>query len=214
MLMLDKVRNGDSGRYGSRMGYTGSEDTRMGYGGSEGTYEAGKSTQAGYGETNMWPVENRIQTSMGGSERMNQIGFKIPPEMEKTYQMDASYQNRNEMEHSRSDMQMGRGESHSKLTKEMADQWMQGLQNEDGSQGPHWSLDQVKQVMAQKGVHADPFEFFAVLNSMYADYCKVFKKYGVGDKLDFYIDMAKAFIDDKDAGANKVVKYFENIVKQ
>ena len=95
----------------------------------------------------------------------------------------------------------------------MADHWMRGLQNEDGSQGPHWSLDQVKQVMAQKGVHADPFEFFAVLNSMYADYCKVFKKYGVGDKLDFYIDMAKAFIDDKDAGANKVVKYFENIVK-
>jgi len=31
----------------------------------------------------------------------------------------------------------------------------------------------------------------------------VAKKFGVGDKIDFYVDMAKTFLDDKDAGPTK-----------
>jgi len=57
--------------------------------------------------------------------------------------------------------------------------------------------------MAQKGAKIDPLEFWVILNSMYADYCKVLKKYGVGDKLDLYVDMAKAFIEDKTLGKGK-----------
>ena len=36
---------------------------------------------------------------------------------------------------------------------------------------------------------------------------------GSGDKIDFYVDMAKAFLDDKDAGPDKLVKYYKYIVR-
>ena len=55
-------------------------------------------------------------------------------------------------------------------------------------------------------------EFFAVMNALYSDYCKVAKKYGV-DKTDFWADLAKAFINDKDAKSGKVKMYYECIAE-
>ena len=99
------------------------------------------------------------------------------------------------------------------VNRETADKWASILINEDGTRGPHWSYDQVKQLMAQKGVSHEPNEFYSVLNAIYADYCKVFKKYGVGGNMDFYVDMAKAWLDDKDAGTGKAAAYYEHIAK-
>ena len=144
---------------------------------------------------------------------MNQIGFRAGPEIGSNYRMDEGSQSRDEMERRITPLYAGRANSVEKLSRQEAEEWMSGLENEDGTKGPHWTLEQVKQVMAQKGIQEDPFEFWATLNSMYADYCKVFKKHGVGEKLDFYIDMAKAFIDDKDAGKGKVANYFRYIVR-
>ncbi len=56
-------------------------------------------------------------------------------------------------------------------------------------------------------------EFFVAMNMMYSDYCKVFRKFGVGDKVDFYACMAKAFLDDKDAHTDKLARYYEYVVK-
>lgn len=231
MYLLTNTRKGGSERFGERMGYSdldspnsyNSTESRFSDRRGRDRYENGRyapqdrydDVESNYRhpEMNMNRYGSSAKMTMGGGERMNQIGFRTVSEMENTYQMNAGYESRNEMDHRSAPMYMGKGEYSAKLTKEMADEWMYSLQNEDGTQGPHWTLEQTKQVMAQKGVKADPFEFFAVLNAMYADYCKVFKKHGVGDKLDFYVDMAKAFIDDKDASEGKVVKYFENIVK-
>lgn len=99
--------------------------------------------------------------------------------------------------------------------RQMAEEWMRGLQNEDGTTGPHWTLDQAKQVMAQKGIEGSPWEFFVTLNIMYSDYCKVAKKLGV-NTVDFYACMAEAFLNDKDAvggGAEKLAQYYEHIVQ-
>lgn len=38
------------------------------------------------------------------------------------------------------------------------------------------------------------------------DYCEVAKKMGL-DRPDFYAHMAKAFLEDGDAGKNKIEKY-------
>lgn len=94
-----------------------------------------------------------------------------------------------------------------------AEKWARGMESADGSRGPHWSMDQVKQVMAQHGVSEDPWEFFAAINAMYSDYSAVLKKYGLGDKLAVYVDLAKAFIDDPDAQPDKLARYFQYIVK-
>lgn len=150
-----------------------------------------------------------------GDERMNMIGFERRNEIPSDYGMRAEHHSMDEMERRGGDMQMGRAGSEMKLTREMAEEWMMGLQNEDGTKGPHWSLDQAKQVMQQRGIGADPVTFWAVMNMMYSDYCKVFKKHGVGDRVDFYADMTAAWINDKDADPKKkTAAYYQYVVNQ
>lgn len=110
-------------------------------------------------------------------------------------------------------MQMGGSQGGSEsLDMETAKEWTSGMKNEDGTTGPHWTFDQAKQLMAQKGIKQDPIEFWAILNAVYSDYCKVAKKHNV-NTMDFYVDIAKAWLDDEDAQEGKARTYFECIVK-
>lgn len=148
---------------------------------------------------------------------MNTIGFYAGPEIDQGYHMDADYRGRNELgEWQSEESRKGHAKSHETIpfSKEMAEAWTRSMTNEDGTKGPHWSIEQAKQVMAQKGINEDPWKFYATLNAIYSDYSAVFRKHGVGDKLDFYIDMAKAWINDKDAVSDKLSKYYEYIVKK
>lgn len=144
----------------------------------------------------------------GGERVMNPIGF-VP----NGYGTYANHHRYNEMEHRTSQMEHGGASGHTdKLTREMAEEWMAGLENEDGSSGPHWNMEQVKQVMAQRGIQMDPYEFGAVLNALYSDYSKVFLKHNV-NKIDLYVDLTTAWLMDKDAVQNKAAAYFECVVK-
>lgn len=148
---------------------------------------------------------------------MNRIGFAMPDssrEVGENYRSDAAYSHMNEMEHKTSASMMGgaRG-GEMMLTEEMAHEWMHGLQNEDGTKGPHWTMDQVKQVMSQRGVQADPLKMWVAMNAEYSDRCEVNKKHGV-NKIDFYFDSALAFwLKDKDAVDDKEAAYFMYVVK-
>lgn len=86
------------------------------------------------------------------------------------------------------------------------------MKNEDDSSGPHWNMEQAKQIMQQNGIDSDPAEFYAALNMMYSDYGKVAKKYGVNES-GYYAHLTKAFLDDKDAGDGKLMRYYECVVK-
>ena len=134
-------------------------------------------------------------------ETMNRIGFAYP--------MDATHHQTGD-HHSG----MSRGDiSHEHvLTEEMAAEWMRGLHNEDGTTGPHWSKVQVAQVIAQRNLDIDLTEAWVALNAIYSDYCKVAKANNV-NSVDFYVGMAKAFLDDKDAHPNKLALYYQYIVK-
>lgn len=99
------------------------------------------------------------------------------------------------------------------FTLDVAEEWASKLQNEDGSSGPHWTIEQTKRIMAQRNLSIDPAEFWMAINLIYSDFSPVAKKHGVGGNLDFYVDMAKAFLEDKDAGPNKIARYYECVVK-
>lgn len=99
------------------------------------------------------------------------------------------------------------------MSLETAKEWTKHMQNEDGTSGPHWSVEQAKQIMAQRNIALDVPAFWATLNMIYSDYSRVAKKYNVGNNLDFYVDMAKAFLEDKDAGPGKLSNYYNSIVK-
>ena len=123
-----------------------------------------------------------------------------------------------EKDRPRQKMQIGfaRGEDDEEempFSEMIAEKWVRGLENDDGTKGAHWSMEQVKTLMAQKGISGDPWEYWVALNVIYSDYGKVLRKYGVGDKIDLYVDLAKSFVDDKDAAPDKLARYYQYIVK-
>lgn len=148
--------------------------------------------------------------------RMNTIGFGNRDYPEPVYQQGGARIDNGgsrEMEH-RSGMKEHGGAyaEDMKLTPELAKEWTAHMKNGDGTTGAHWSMEQVKQLMQQRGINADPAEFFAILNSVYSDYYTVAKKHNVHN-IDFYIDIAKAWLDDKDAVPDKAAAYYEYVVK-
>lgn len=98
------------------------------------------------------------------------------------------------------------------MTAKLAEEWTSRMRNEDGTTGPHWSMDQVKTVMQQRGIDCDLPEFYAALNMIYSDYVNVAKKLGISN-IDFYVGMAQAFLDDKDAGKDKLLRYYRSVVE-
>lgn len=110
------------------------------------------------------------------------------------------------------DQYLDRKPETNELTKEKAERWAAAMVNSDGSKGAHWNMDQTKQVMMQRGLDCDPVEFYAVMNAVYSDYAAVAKKHEVNN-IDFYIDMAKAWMHDDDAMDGKAARYYQYIVK-
>ena len=99
-----------------------------------------------------------------------------------------------------------------KMDKKQAENWTRHMKNEDGSMGAKWTFDEVKKVMQQNNVDCDPVEFYATMNMLYSDYGKVFKKHDVAT-MQFYVDMAKAFLDDEDAVKDKLEQYYRYVVR-
>lgn len=92
-------------------------------------------------------------------------------------------------------------ESH--LTKEEALDYVAHMKNKDGSVGPHWSLEQVKEYMSKHPEFDDLYllDFYVAINMMYSDYYKPLRT------VETYAMLAKDFITDKDAPADKVKRY-------
>lgn len=166
------------------------------------------------GEMRMgYPPTPYMPTHREGGQGMNPIGFLAHHDMGEQYRSDAGYQQMDEMEHRGTQMMPGMASGRSmKLTKETAEEWTKSMENEDGSRGPHWTMEQAKQVIKQKNLNVDPVEFFAVLNMLYSDYFKVFRKHNV-NTVDMYTDLAMAWIDDKDAAKDKTGLYYECVVR-
>lgn len=101
-----------------------------------------------------------------------------------------------------------------KLTREEAEKWVKGMKSDDGKTGGRWPFEQVKQYAGNFGIQgeANMVEFFAIMNALATDYGKVARKHGV-DKIDFWADLTKAFLHDKDAVPDKARVYYECIAK-
>lgn len=101
------------------------------------------------------------------------------------------------------------------LTKEQAERWVEQMRGADGSHGGRWKWNEIRQYAQNFGISGEPkmIEFFAIINAMASDYSKIAKKYGV-DKVDFYADLAKAWLDDVDAVPGKAMIYYDCIVRK
>ena len=105
------------------------------------------------------------------------------------------------------------------FSKKDIENWKSMLKNEDGTRGEHFRPEQVKHASQQAGIDIEEFGddiFGLAMNMKYSDTCKVAKKYGV-DRPEFYADMAKAFLRDKDFSGKpeeKLYLYYKAIVEK
>ena len=100
------------------------------------------------------------------------------------------------------------------FTEDDARRWTEHMENDDGSMGAHWTLEQTTAVANSIGVHVDPWIWFAALNMEYSDNFDVAQKYGL-DRPEYYADLAKAFLFDEDGGGPeaKIAGYYHGIVE-
>lgn len=102
----------------------------------------------------------------------------------------------------------------STFTEDDARRWTEHMENDDGSMGAHWTLEQATAVANSIGVHVDPWIWFAALNMEYSDNFDVAQKYGL-DRPEYYADLAKAFLFDEDGGGPeaKIAGYYHGVVE-
>ena len=138
---------------------------------------------------------------------MRQYGRRYDPERQST-QMHYGKQ-----EQSYHKMGYAEGDEE-RLTVEEAEEWVRGMESEDGKKGGRWELQDIKKYAGNYGVKPEEVvEFYAVLNALATDYGKVAKRFGV-DRMEFWAELAKAFMHDKDAQPGKVKLYYECIAKK
>lgn len=101
------------------------------------------------------------------------------------------------------------------LTREKAMMWVQDMDGESET-GETWTFEEIEELAKEHGIPKQEkklVEFYAVMNMLASDYYKVAEKFDVLDD-EFFVCMAKAFIDDKDAVPDKVAMYYECIAKK
>ncbi len=81
------------------------------------------------------------------------------------------------------------------------------LENEDGSQGPHWTLEQTTSVAKERdiafGKGFNEYDWCYAMNMVWSDYYKA-----VTDDVASYARLAKRFLEDRDAPPGKAFRYY------
>lgn len=232
-----RLRRDSRGRYmeqdgGSRMAYEG-DHGRMEYGGNEAAYRPwpephvppylDRPDMRDSRQMNDGPMRDRNVVNIRDYQDKRRIGFGMNrmEDGEEDAEMrqygrrfNPDRMNIGQSTHRPQEMGYAEEDDEDRLTKEEAEKWVKGMKSEDGRHGGRWPYQEIKQYAGNFGIQGEDkvVEFYAVMNALYTDYCKVAKKYGV-DKVDFWADLAKAFMHDKDAGEGKVKKYYEYIAK-
>ena len=195
----------------------------IGYGGDE------PRRYAGYGDrTGFEPPMNRYRDRPDEYYTRNAEDYKRgirggfwmdDPNKEEGYRGKENKPHRTEKDDDDEEDEGSKRKKNRKMTKEDAEEWVDSMEGTDPAKphGGKWRMDDVKLFAQKAGFphEGEKFvEFWAVMNAMYADYFDVAKKYGMAGNPEFFADMAKAFIHDKDAVEDKVSAYYNCIVKK
>lgn len=98
------------------------------------------------------------------------------------------------------------------LTEQQATMWVKSMKHCDGTTGELITMEQAKDWLMKKGYTGiSVTDFYAVINAMKSDYSSVAKMFNIMND-DFYGELARAFIMDKDAKPHKTSLYREYVV--
>lgn len=75
------------------------------------------------------------------------------------------------------------------------------MENEDGSRGQHWSIEETTALANQHGIRLDDkfnkYDWYVALNMVYSDYYKVIINIANSNSSKFFVELAKAWICDR-----------------
>lgn len=96
------------------------------------------------------------------------------------------------------------------------------MENEDGTRGPHWSIEETTTLANQYGISLgnrfNRYDWFVALNMVYSDYYKVIISMTNSNSTKHFVELAKAWINDKDNDKilelQKEVSELKNIIRK
>lgn len=91
----------------------------------------------------------------------------------------------------------------------LLDKALSSMENEDGTIGMHWSLEQTSQVARDNNIsfnNYNEYDWCFVMNMMYSDYYHIFD-----NDTTMYVKISKAFLEDKDSKKGKAFTYYMEI---
>lgn len=88
------------------------------------------------------------------------------------------------------------------------------MENEDGTHGPHWSIDETTAVASQYGISFtskfNKYDWYVALNMVYSDFCNALASNANPTKC--YVELAKSWLNDKDVEEGKMWYYYKYIM--
>ena len=93
----------------------------------------------------------------------------------------------------------------------VAEKAVENFKNVDGTEGAHWSVEQIDDVIRQYGIKCIGFnrwDLYFVMNMLYSDYYNV-----LGSDTATYVKMSKAWFEDPDVSEGKAYRYYMQVAK-
>lgn len=87
------------------------------------------------------------------------------------------------------------------------------MENEDGSRGEHWSLEEATSIANQYGINLksekfNKYDWYVALNMVRSDYYRAVVNMTNGDHIKYFVELTKAWINDKDIDEGKMWYYY------
>lgn len=84
------------------------------------------------------------------------------------------------------------------------------MENEDGSRGEHWSLEETTSIANQYGINLkgekyNKYDWYVALNMIRSDYYRAVVTMTSSDHIKYFVELAKAWLNDKDIEEGKML---------
>lgn len=91
------------------------------------------------------------------------------------------------------------------------------MHNEDGSKGPHWTVEETTSIANQLGINLtsekhNKWDWYVAMNMIYSDFYKAVVAMTGSANTKYFAELAKAWISDKDAPDGKMWYYYLHVM--
>lgn len=103
------------------------------------------------------------------------------------------------------------------FNEECAIKAVKKMENEDGSKGPRWSVEEAERVAQQYGVNIkgekfNKYDWFVALNMIRSDFYRAVVNMTGSDNVKHFVELTKAWLNDKDIEEGKMWFYFRYVM--